>query len=49
VFLPRSTTELRFFVREAERKYVFERAAAGPGVRIRIAGRSRGLLAKGVA
>lgn len=48
VFFPLSATELRFFVREAEREYVFERDDAGRVVRMRIAGRGPELVAQRV-
>ena len=38
VFYPLSTTEPRFFVRESEREYVFERDASGRIVRLHIVG-----------
>jgi CubicO group peptidase (beta-lactamase class C family) len=48
VFYPLSTTELRFFVREAEREYVFERDEDGRIIRMRIAGRGPELVAQRV-
>jgi CubicO group peptidase (beta-lactamase class C family) len=48
VLFPLSTTELRFFVREAEREYVFERDDAGRIVRLRIVGRGPELVAQRV-
>jgi CubicO group peptidase (beta-lactamase class C family) len=38
VFFPLSTTGLRFFVRESEREYTFERDESGRVVRLRITG-----------
>lgn len=48
VFFPLSTTELRFFVRESEREYVFERDDAGRVVRLRITGGGPELVAQRV-
>jgi hypothetical protein len=38
VLFPASTTEMRFFIRETEREYTFERDGSGRVVRIRVTG-----------
>jgi hypothetical protein len=48
VLFPLSTTELRFFVRESPREYVFQRDAAGRIVRLRITGGGPELVAQRV-